>query len=585
MASTLRRSTKPGQLYGCGMAKAGLLQSFLAPGAVDAEGDCCFPAKLKMGTTDGFVRVSCDMNTFAALDSRGDVWFWGINDRCGFSSAPTRLCAQSSHKVAGKCIDCSTGLDFVTSVTEAGEVYLFGKCSHLGKHVESVGTFGKLECWRLVLPSAIAANGDDKVVMCEACAKDIVLLSQRGVPFAVTGDGIRPLPNISVPVGVVSLGSLSGAAAAADGQSMWVWGDGLSGNFGVGKRMCSKEPLEAGEFFRSRGLTIADVKCTRGQPGCKRSEKPKPGEEGPRMHVVTTDGSLYIAGTSHKGLCADHFWKVMQPSKDQLVFYKVGGPAQDAMPNAPAFDSADSNDAAAPSSEPPASSGVLQASNTPDSAPDQPSAAGLDQAVSESDHTPTAAASASAAETETAPSRTTSSGSAAGADVAAPKKNANSKAASARTVVRSASSAAKVDQSRSMAPPAAAAATGAAEDLLRSNIAGRCSEAEAYARMGMRRGAFEFGKTRDTGYLSCRAVVLSEPSSIHSLALSHDGRAHAWGCGSDGRAGLAAFLRGPGGAKRKLKCYISSPTAELQGCLFVAAGKYWSLFIVDEARA
>eukprot|EP00961_Rhodomonas_salina_P033940 456628-Rhodomonas_salina.3 len=214
----------------------------------------------------------------------------------------------------------------------------------------------------------------------------------------------------------------------------------------------------------------------------------------------------------------------MQPSKDQLVFYKVGGPAQDAMPNAPAFDSADSNDAAAPSSEPPASSGVLQAPNTPDSAPDQPSAAGLDQAVSESDHTPTAAASASAAETETAPSRTTSSGSAAGADAAAPKKNANSKAASARTVVRSASSAAKVDQSRSMAPPAGAAATGAAEDLLRSNIAGRCSEAEAYARMGMRRGAFEFGKTRDTGQRAAwRGLQLIQTGCLSVPELSSSG--------------------------------------------------------------
>ena len=56
------------------------------------------------------------------------------------------------------------------------------------------------------------------------------------------------------------------------------------------------------------------------------------GQEGPRTHVVTEDGKLYIAGTCHKGLGADHFSKVMTPSRDHLNFYQVGGEARDEEP-------------------------------------------------------------------------------------------------------------------------------------------------------------------------------------------------------------------------------------------------------------
>ena len=37
-----------------------------------------------------------------------------------------------------------------------------------------------------------------------------------------------------------------------------------------------------------------------------------------------------MAGTTHKGLGADHLSKTMQPAHDHLEFYRVGGAAADA---------------------------------------------------------------------------------------------------------------------------------------------------------------------------------------------------------------------------------------------------------------
>jgi hypothetical protein len=47
------------------------------------------------------------------------------------------------------------------------------------------------------------------------------------------------------------------------------------------------------------------------------------------VHVVTEDGGLWIAGTTHKGLGANHISKTMQPNADHLEFYRVGGIAAD----------------------------------------------------------------------------------------------------------------------------------------------------------------------------------------------------------------------------------------------------------------
>eukprot|EP01051_Picozoa_sp_SAG22_P001318 SAG22_NODE_50_length_24611_cov_74.139687_11_plen_270_part_00 len=77
--------------------------------------------------------------------------------------------------------------------------------------------------------------------------------------------------------------------------------------------------------------------------------------------------------------------------------------------------------------------------------------------------------------------------------------------------------------------------TGAAEDL-------KADPALAARRMGMADAA-DFGRDGATHYLDDAQIVSSSPSHIHSVALADDGRVFAWGCGSDGRTGLAALMR------------------------------------------
>ena len=73
------------------------------------------------------------------------------------------------------------------------------------------------------------------------------------------------------------------------------------------------------------------VSCTRGQArprnGSQRSFAS--GQEGPRTHLVTIDGALWIAGACHKGLGGDHIGKTLGTTgSDHLTFYRVGGRAQ-----------------------------------------------------------------------------------------------------------------------------------------------------------------------------------------------------------------------------------------------------------------
>lgn len=256
------------------------------------------------------------------------------------------------------------------------------------------------------------------------------------------------------PMKFVALGGRQGAAISVDG-SLFVWGDGLSGSLGLGKRITAAETPREVPMFKESKLAVVHVSCTRGQVMPTRNGS-RAGQEGLRCHVITADGHLWIAGTAHKGMCADHLYKTMCPEKDQLSFYRVGGPASDA----------------------------------------------------------------------------------------------------GKTKVL----------------------TGAAEDIDDATMASTVAR-----RLGMGSIA-EYGAGGNTGYLSNVTIVASQPAHIHSLALSSDGRLFAWGCGSDGRTGLRAFMRGPGGAKRRLKCYVSSPSVvealESRHVVAMAAGRYWSAAIV-----
>ena len=66
---------------------------------------------------------------------------------------------------------------------------------------------------------------------------------------------------------------------------------------------------------------IVAIAATRGQPLPKNDCKDWVGQEGPRTHVVTASGKLYISGTCHKGLGCNHIYKVLINSKyNHLLF-------------------------------------------------------------------------------------------------------------------------------------------------------------------------------------------------------------------------------------------------------------------------
>lgn len=125
--------------------------------------------------------------------------------------------------------------------------------------------------------------------------------------------------------------------------------------------------------------------------------------------------------------------------------------------------------------------------------------------------------------------------------------------------------------------------TGGAEDLARKNGASK----ETVARhLGMESAA-KFGEGGNTNYLTEPGlkIVSTQPTHIHSVAVSEDGRCFSWGCGSDGRTGLEAYLKGPNGAKRMMKCYVSSPSVvekiETKFCVHAYACRYYTLFVIE----
>ena len=422
---------KSGTLYGWGSANFGTLP--VTGSAVDGKQDCIYPSPIVLPKGRGgtrFVSVSADMGrVFCAVDDTHGLWVWG-GERSFVPSTPTPV----MQGVMDACVNAKC----CVAVGEGGRVFLVGPTTATPVAVEGI-------------PEAavsVAACGGSFLAV---CGDGAVWASGEKLNNGLGEDTVAPKRMTIPPVSYAALGSRSGAAITLEGN-MWVWGDGLSGTLGLGARVVCPCPVECPQF-REMGLRVTSVACTRGQHDPKRMGT-KGGQEGPRTHVVTEDGVLWIAGTTHKGLGGDHLYKTMTPESDHLVFYKVGGKAADA-----------------------SSSVVL---------------------------------------------------------------------------------------------------TGAAEDL-------RDGTAIVARRMGMA-STSDFGRGGDTHYLEAVRVMHSQPCHIHSLALSDDGRLFTWGCGSDGRLGLRAYMRGPGGSKRTLKCYVSTPSVveafEDRNVVFATAGRYWSFAIV-----
>ena len=293
--------SKGGQLYACGCA-GGKGQVYLPVKNIDSSGDCPFPEPIllpKGAANLKFTKAAADMGIFAALDTQGGLWAWGKSHSIDIDS--------NLRQIAEGVVDFDVGARFIAAIYGNGRIGIHGMLD------------SKWPKASLDQPVLLPEEGPWKQVA--ACNESIVAINSVDGQAYSMGSGINvgqpddmaqltPLPGVP-PAVMVTLGSRHGGLITADGK-IFVWGDGLSGALGVGQRITQKTPIEVPPFCEA-GVTPVHISCTRGQPECKRvrtAEGITGGQEGQRTHVVTSDGGLWIAGTTHKGMGADHLHKV-----------------------------------------------------------------------------------------------------------------------------------------------------------------------------------------------------------------------------------------------------------------------------------
>lgn len=340
-----RWAASPGRLFAWGKAggKGGNALP-VAADRIDKSGDCCFPAPCRE-VPGRFVKASVDVGPFVALDGGGMVYGWsGWGET--WPSLPTALLPG--------CVDCAAGAGFIVAAKEDGSVWLLGKAPTPSPLPNASGGTWVEIGWssgpEIVAAAVVAVDACGGVILA-ATASGQLLSCGRGPALGLphVGGGaalLTPLAGLP-PVAAFAVGSLHGACAGrgggADGAAaLWCWGDGLSGNLGTGSRDACSQPTRVqlgggggGGGGRSLAPPVVHVGCTRGQPrpkrltaGAKKGARDSfaSGQEGPRCHAVTADGGLWIAGTVHKGLGADHLSKTLGTlGSDHLSFYRVGG--------------------------------------------------------------------------------------------------------------------------------------------------------------------------------------------------------------------------------------------------------------------
>lgn len=366
---------------------------------------------------------------------------------------------------------------------------------------------------------------------------------------------------IEVPTGaeganakLVSTGSSFFAVVSANNR-VFVWGQNKSGNLGLGHRknpiLLPREMVDNDKsFFGPQGSypsEIVQIDATRGQPNPKNNLPDPTGQEGPRLHIVTADGVLHICGSCHKGLGADHFFKILTSAGDHLTPYAVGGLARD-----------DAGDGG---------SGVWTGAferrlkNVIGGEEDHAFAyKSVDDMFFEAGmcFPPASSSSSTAPEQHSLPPALVLN---------------NSTSVDKSILLEKDTLLAAIKGRKKITPPLHSGGDGHQPPPQPPRASSR-------------------GGPHATGYLSAVRVCKTACSNIHSFCVTEDGRLFAWGCGSDGRLGLDAFFH-PNGGKRLMKCYVSTPsyvsmfskdvvTREREGyrVAAVAAGKYWSFAIL-----
>ncbi|CAD7972181.1 unnamed protein product [Amoebophrya sp. A120] len=550
----------PGRLFGWGSGKP---KSAL-PGAttVDKQQHVCFPEQLMRRKL--FHQVSADTGgVFAALDSDLQLWVWGTgaSGRSNFPEIPTvadaktkfSCCAVTESSVfaieseSGCLIEftAGTGGKFVER-TEVGEDQLFSLSS------SSPGAGGAKSSLDAASPGAaklirvkdLSACGTNCLVIADILvqeqAEQRCVAFFRDKPASSRSAAWRCLSRwIDADARLVSAGSRHFAVVDVKNR-LWTWGMNRNGNLGLGKRHTGKNsfvesPVEVTKdvdgvstpwFDEDPSNAIVRIDCTRGQPMPKNDFPDPTGQEGPRLHVVTADGKLHIAGTCHKGLGACHLFKVMTSREDHLRPYEVGSVAQDGVQlflrGGGCFTGA-FEDGLFVQHSGMNTGGVVPALDTA-----VLRRAGIDVRR---------AAGINIEEVVDA--------------VAHEQAHENQRDHHD-----------DVPLSQEQAPTAPSLLTPA-EDKEEGDVDERPQRPPLQQTERQTLKVFFTDHPGDaavrTRYLDGVRIIGSAPTHIHSFAFSENGQMFGWGCGSDGRLGLRAFFN-KSGSKRLMKCYVSTPT-------------------------
>lgn len=360
-----------GVIYGCGCGPAVNGMLVVPAKALDSDGDCRHFARVMMPAgSPKFVQIAGESSIAVARDVNGGVWVWGRGAGVARPTLVTALSNCGDGRASRRCVSVAAAASFAVAVLDDGSVVCIGDkgpggeiasrraprdrhTSPLDKATTTAGGAGagagqprltqlafKTDAGDSEDPRAVGADASDTTVLVLAadgglwaCGGTITCgLGRRArrqdVLQRIVDSGGKPMCNVVS----YSVGSLHAAAVLAD-ETVWVWGNGVSGNHGLGVRVnIVEKPTKVPCFGHDEGCTAAaaNVACTKGSPNPKQIRTKDgwlAGQEGPRTHVVDADGGLWIAGTSHKGLAADHLYKTLSPAIDHLGFHRVGGPA------------------------------------------------------------------------------------------------------------------------------------------------------------------------------------------------------------------------------------------------------------------
>lgn len=346
----------------------------------DKQGHIPFPLALRLSdvgkeingkpSSSGrkYIQICADTgNVFCILDERGKAIVWG-NPRFGFPEFPLQqgkdVNDQGHSSFSPKFNLLAVGDRFVVGITRdwklmGWNLVDFRKHEHHArkKNHHKISNQTDTESNFSLVPEMIGK----KVIDIAACGNFALLVaeeqsthtgeeskvtkSQRRLYMRYTGATSSKVGAAYIPysqvftivkelshcnIRLISVGSTV-RACVDESNRLYTWGSNRNGALGHGKR--SKQEVNVPTMVQlCPGLlstSIVSIDCTRGQPNPKNQFADPTGQEGPRIHLVTADGGLWIAGTCHKGLGADHLGKVMTSSGDHLNFYRVGGTARE----------------------------------------------------------------------------------------------------------------------------------------------------------------------------------------------------------------------------------------------------------------